>query len=272
MIRIHACRKAYRGQHRQIAVQVLDGLDLSVGAEEFVSVLGPSGCGKTTLLRIVAGLTPWDSGDVIVNGRPVSGPGPDRGMVFQDFALLPWATVAENVAFGLELRGVERRARTDTAARLIDAVGLRGFSSHYPHQLSGGMQQRVGLARALAIDPAILLLDEPFGSVDALARRLLQEDLLTLHAKTRKTVLLVTHSVDEAARLGDRVVLLSPRPARVIEVIDTGLPRPRPAHVGAAPRFVELKEYLWDRIKALPGLERRGRGDATPVPDRPSDD
>jgi NitT/TauT family transport system ATP-binding protein len=233
-------------------VPVLDGVDLSVKAQELVAVLGPSGCGKTTLLRIVAGLTPWDSGDVLVDGKPVSGPGPERGMVFQDFALLPWATVVDNVAFGLELRGVHRNERTERARRLIDSVGLSGFGDHYPHQLSGGMQQRVGLARALAIDPKILLLDEPFGSLDSVTRRVLQEDLLALHFSTRKTVLLVTHSVDEAARLGDRVVLLSARPARVIEVIDTGLPRPRSEHIGADPRFVELKEHLWDRIKSLP--------------------
>lgn len=254
MIEVRRCRKVYQGNNGQGTVHVLDGVDLSVAAEEFVAVLGPSGCGKTTLLKIVAGLTPCDSGDVFVNGRPVDGPGPDRGMVFQDFALLPWATVADNVAFGLELRGVDRGERTDRAARLIDAVGLRGFSNHYPHQLSGGMQQRVGLARALAIDPKILLLDEPFGSLDSLTRRLLQEDLLTLHTATRKTVLLVTHSVDEAARLGDRVVLLSARPARVLEVIETGLPRPRPPHIGTDPRFVELKELLWERVKALPGV------------------
>jgi NitT/TauT family transport system ATP-binding protein len=257
MIRMRACRKAYHGPDGRGVVPVLDGIDLVVAPEEFVSVLGPSGCGKTTLLRIVAGLTPWDSGDVLVNGHPVTGPGPDRGMVFQDFALLPWATVAENVAFGLELRGVSRHARIGVTDRLIATVGLQGFANHYPHQLSGGMQQRVGLARALAIDPAILLLDEPFGSVDSLTRRLLQEDLLRLHVETRKTVLLVTHSVDEAARLGDRIVLLGPRPARVLEVLDTNLPRPRPPHLGADARFVELKERLWDRIKAMPGIERQ---------------
>jgi len=260
MIRIRGCHKAYHGPDSREVVPVLDGIDLAVAPEEFVSVIGPSGCGKTTLLRIVAGLTPWDSGDVFVNGRPVTGPGPDRGMVFQDFALLPWATVAENVAFGLELRGVDRCARLDVAARLIETVGLQGFANHYPHQLSGGMQQRVGLARALAIDPSILLLDEPFGSVDSLTRRLLQEDLLRLHFETRKTVLLVTHSVDEAVRLGDRIVLLGPRPARVLEVFDTKLPRPRPPHLGADPQFVDLKERLWDRIKAVPGIGRQEEG------------
>ncbi len=252
MIEIRECRKTYGGERAQPPVRILDGVTFSAADREFVAVLGPSGCGKTTLLRIVAGLIPWDSGDVLVNGRPVDGPGTDRGMVFQDFALLPWATVVDNVAFGLALRGVDRRERTERAASLIEAIGLRGFADYYPHQLSGGMQQRVGLARALAIDPKILLLDEPFGSLDSVTRRLLQEDLLALHYTTQKTVLLVTHSVDEAARLGDRVVLLSARPARVLEVIETGLPRPRPEHIGTDPRFVELKEHLWDRVKTLP--------------------
>lgn len=251
MIKIRQCRKTYRSEGPLQPVAVLDGVDLAVRPEEFVCVLGPSGCGKTTLLRIVAGLEPWDSGEVIVNGAPVTGPGPDRAMVFQDFALLPWSTVIDNVGFGLELRGMPVAERKGVAKRLIDTVGLTGFERHYPHQLSGGMQQRVGLARALAVDPQILLLDEPFGSLDSLTRRALQEDVLRLHEATRKTVLLVTHSVDEAARLGDRVVLLGIRPARVVDVIETGLPRPRPPHVGTDRQFVELKEHLWDRVKAL---------------------
>ena len=253
-IDIRNCRKTYEGSNGQQPVPVLDGVNLSVAAEEFVVVLGPSGCGKTTLLRILAGLTPWDSGDVLVRGRKVEGPGADRGVVFQDFALLPWATVLENVAFGLSLRGVDRRERTDRAVRLIESIGLQGFSDHYPHQLSGGMQQRVGLARALAIDPAILLLDEPFGALDSLTRRRLQEDLLDLHLSTKKTILLVTHSVDEAARLADRVVLMSARPGRVLEIINTRLPRPRPERLGTDLRFVELKEHLWDRVKTLPDI------------------
>jgi ABC-type nitrate/sulfonate/bicarbonate transport system ATPase subunit len=270
MIRLHGVSKTYPAPDGRHLVRVLDKLDLAVARNEFVSVLGPSGCGKTTLLRIVAGLTPPDSGAVLVNGRPVQGPGPDRGMVFQDFALLPWATVAENIAFGLELRGFDRTTRLATAAALTEAVGLRGFSDYYPHQLSGGMQQRVGLARALAVNPDILLLDEPFGSVDALTRRLLQEDLLRLHAETPKTVLLVTHSVDEAVRLGDRIVLLGPRPAQVLEVVATDLPRPRPAHLGADARFIELKEHLWARLKSLPGLTDEPR--ATPERREPTRD
>lgn len=251
MIELRQCRKQHPGQNGQPPVPVLDGIDLSVHAHEFVAVLGPSGCGKTTLLRIVAGLTGWDSGDVLVGGRRVTGPGPDRAMVFQDFALLPWATVLDNVAFGLDLRRTEHGERSRVTASLIETMGLRGFEHHYPHQLSGGMQQRVGLARALAVNPQVLLLDEPFGSLDSLTRRVLQEELIRLHETTRKTVLLVTHSVDEAARLGDRIVLLGPRPARIVETIDTGLPRPRPPHIGTDPRFNALKEHLWDRVKAL---------------------
>ena len=253
-IDIRNCRKTYPGPGGQPPALVLDGVNLSIAAQEFVVVLGPSGCGKTTLLRILAGLTPWDSGDVLVNGRPVDGPGADRGMVFQDFALLPWATVIENVAFGLSLRGVDRAERTERAARLIESIGLHGFAAHYPHQLSGGMQQRVGLARALAIDPAILLLDEPFGALDSLTRRRLQEDLLDVHAATKKTILLVTHSVDEAARLADRIVLMSVRPGRILEIIETGLPRPRPEHLGSDPRFIAMKEHLWDRVRTLPDI------------------
>jgi NitT/TauT family transport system ATP-binding protein len=249
MISIIGCRKSFTGKRQLV---VLDGIDLAVQAHEFVCVLGPSGCGKTTLLHIVAGLTPWDSGQVVVNGRPVTGPGSDRAMVFQDFALLPWATIEANVAFGLELRGVPRTERLETARRLLRSVGLQGFERHHPHELSGGMQQRVGLARALAVNPEILLMDEPFGSVDSLTRRVLQEDLLRVHFETRKTVLLVTHSVDEAARLGDRVVLLSARPSKILEVVETGLSRPRPRDLGTDRRFVELKEFLWERVKTLP--------------------
>ncbi|MGE3176710.1 MAG: ABC transporter ATP-binding protein [Vicinamibacterales bacterium] len=251
MIEVRGCRKLYRGDGSRAPVPVLDGIDLSVADHEFACVLGPSGCGKTTLLRILAGLTSWDAGEVLVDGQPVTGPGLDRAMVFQDFALLPWANVLDNIAFGLELRGVDAAERRATALRLVDEVGLAGFARHYPHQLSGGMQQRVGLARALAVEPRILLLDEPFGALDSLTRRTLQDDLLRLHGTARQTVVLVTHSVDEAARLGDRVILLGARPARVVEVVKTELPRPRPPHLGAHPRFVALKEYLWDRVTAL---------------------
>lgn len=251
MIELQNCRKVYTSQNGQTPVLALDGLDLTVRPQQFVCLLGPSGCGKTTLLKVIAGLIPLDGGQVCIDGQRVVGPGPDRAMVFQNFALLPWADVAKNVAFGLELRGVPRREREDKAGELIRAVGLTGFEHHYPRQLSGGMQQRVGLARALAVDPKILLMDEPFGSVDEQTRRLLQEDLLALHERTPKTVLFVTHSMDEAVRLGDQVVLLTPRPGRVREAIDVGLPRPRPPDLEELRRFVELKEYLWEQLRAM---------------------
>ncbi|MFQ5855415.1 MAG: ABC transporter ATP-binding protein [Anaerolineae bacterium] len=251
MIDVRGCCKVYPSRDGQAEVVALEGVDLVVKEREFVCLLGPSGCGKTTLLKIVGGLIPWEEGEVLIDGRPVTGPGPDRGMVFQNFALLPWADVLTNVAFGLELRGVPKEERQRTAMELIKAVGLSGFEHHYPRHLSGGMQQRVGLARALAVDPKIMLMDEPFGSVDAQTRRILQEDLLRLHQREQKTVIFVTHSMDEAVRLGDRVVLLSPRPGRVQESIDVPLPRPRPPAVGKIPAFVELKEYLWEKLKAM---------------------
>lgn len=251
MIELRGCRKTYASQNGQAPVLALDGVNLIIRPQEFVCLLGPSGCGKTTLLKAIAGLLPLDEGEVRINGRPVTGPGPDRAMVFQDFALLPWADVMTNVAFGLELRGVPEVKRGQTARELIDAVGLTGFERHYPRQLSGGMQQRVGLARALAVDPQILLMDEPFGAVDAQTRRLLQEDLLALLDRTRKTVVFVTHSMEEAVRLGDRVVLMTPRPGRVRSTIEVEFPRPRPPDLDKHPHFAELKEYLWQQLREM---------------------
>lgn len=251
MIELRDCRKIYPSENGQAPVIALDGVDLIIQTQEFVCLLGPSGCGKTTILKSIAGLIPLDGGEVCIDGVRVVSPGPDRAMVFQHFALLPWADVMTNVAFGLELRGVPKPVREQTARDLIRAVGLAGFERHYPRQLSGGMQQRVGLARALAVDPKILLMDEPFGAVDEQTRRLLQEDLLALHERTRKTVVFVTHSMDEAVRLGDRVVLLTPRPGRAKEAIDVALPRPRSPDLDMNPRFIELKEYLWEQLRAM---------------------
>jgi len=230
-------------------VLALDGVDLSIAHREFVCLLGPSGCGKTTLLKAIAGLVTLDSGEIFINGLPVTGPGSDRAMVFQDFALLPWADVLSNVAFGLELRGVAKTVREAAARELIARVGLAGFERHYPRQLSGGMQQRVGLARALAVNPEILLMDEPFGALDAQTRRLLQEDLLALLQATPHTVVFVTHSVEEAVLLADRVVVLTPRPGRVCDIVTVDLPRPRPPDVNLLPRFSELTARLWRELK-----------------------
>jgi NitT/TauT family transport system ATP-binding protein len=251
MIELRGCRKTYASRNGQAPVLALDDVNLTIQPREFVCLLGPSGCGKTTLLKAIAGLLPLDEGEVCIDGQPVTGPGTDRAMVFQDFALLPWADVVTNVAFGLELRGVPKATREQTARELIGAVGLAGFERHYPRQLSGGMQQRVGLARALVVDPQILLMDEPFGAVDAQTRRLLQEDLLSLLDRTRKTVVFVTHSMEEAVRLGDRVVLMTPRPGRVRNTIEVELPRPRPSDLEKHPHFAELKEYLWQQLREM---------------------
>jgi len=251
MIEVKHCSKIYPSRNEQPAVVALENIDLVVQKQEFLCLLGPSGCGKTTLVKMIGGLVPWDKGEILINNQPVTGPGPDRSMVFQNFALLPWSDVLTNVAFGLELRGVPKKEREEKAMELIRSVNLSGFEHHYPNHLSGGMQQRVGLARALAVDPQILLMDEPFGSVDAQTRRTLQEDLLRFHQNTQKTVIFVTHSMEEAVRLGDRVVLLSPRPGRVQESVDVPLPRPRQDGIDRLPEFVELKEYLWQKLREM---------------------
>ena len=231
-------------------IQALTDVNLSVRENEFVSIIGPSGCGKTTLLKMIDGLLPYDSGEILIAGRKVTGPGPERAVVFQTFALLPWRTVLANVEFSLELRHVPRDQRAETAREYIRRVGLAEFENHYPHELSGGMQQRAGLARALAVNPMILLMDEPFGSVDAQTRQFLQEELLQLWQREQKTVIFVTHSMDEAVYLSDRVVVMTPRPGRVAEILDVPLPRPRVAdHVRRDSRFVDLTNYIWDSLK-----------------------
>ncbi|PYM88221.1 MAG: ABC transporter ATP-binding protein, partial [Candidatus Rokuibacteriota bacterium] len=222
-------------------VQALVDVHVRVRAGEFLSLIGPSGCGKTTLLKTIAGLVAPDSGRVVVGGRTVEGPGRECSVVFQDFALLPWATVQKNAEFGLLLRGVPAAARAERARGMIAKVGLAGFEHAYPAQLSGGMQQRVGLARALAVNPQVLLMDEPFASIDEQTRRVFQDDLLQLWSEERKTVVLVTHSMEEAIYLSDRVVVLSPRPGRVHQVLDVPLPRPREgAGVRATAEFARL--------------------------------
>jgi NitT/TauT family transport system ATP-binding protein len=234
------------------AVQALVDIAVHVRAGEFLSLIGPSGCGKTTLLKIIAGLVPADRGRVSVGGRVVSGPGRECSVVFQDFALLPWATVQRNVEFGLLLRGVVPAERAARARRAIGKVGLAGFEAAYPAQLSGGMQQRVGLARALAVNPQVLLMDEPFASIDEQTRRVFQDDLLSLWSEERKTVVLVTHSMEEAIYLSDRVVVLSPRPGRVHRVLDVPLPRPREAgEVRATAEFARLVDDLWKILRKL---------------------
>ncbi len=227
-------------------VEALASLNLEVLDHEFVSVLGPSGCGKTTLLRIVAGLETATSGTVELDGGAVTRPCPRMAMIFQEYSLYPWRNVLDNIAFGLEVKGEPAAERRKVAAQYLDLVSLADFAYHYPYELSGGMRQRVAVARALAIEPQILLMDEPFGALDAQTRNMLQKELLAIWEKTRKTILFVTHSVDEAVYLSDRIVVLSARPGRVRDVVSIDLPRPRDR---TSPGFAAIRRYVLDLIE-----------------------
>ena len=229
-------------------VRALERISFEVRESEFLSIVGPSGCGKSTLLRIMAGLVRPDDGRVLVGGKPVTGPGPERAMVFQEYALLPWADVLSNVAFGLKLRGVPTATRQARARELIELVGLKGCENALPRQLSGGMRQRVSLARALAVDPQVLLMDEPLGSLDEISRRGMQAELLRIWERDKKTAVFVTHSVDEAVFLSDRIVVMGTRPGRVIDVIDVGLPRPRERGIDETPEFARIRASVWGAL------------------------
>jgi NitT/TauT family transport system ATP-binding protein len=225
-------------------------VELNVRSNEVLCIVGPSGCGKTTLLRCIGGLLAPSSGHVLIDGQTVSSPRPGVAIVFQHFGLLPWKTVENNVAFGLKIAGVSRQQLAERVEHYIRLVGLAGFENQYPYQLSGGMQQRVGLARALAIHPEILLMDEPFASVDAQTREVLQEELLRLHERERKTMVFITHSIDEALILGDRVAVMATRPGRVKEVLSVNFARPRdPAAVRAEPRYTEMRNHIWEELR-----------------------
>jgi NitT/TauT family transport system ATP-binding protein len=256
-IEVRGLGKVYEEPDGGAEFRALLDVDLTVQRGEFVSLIGPSGCGKTTLLKIIDGLIPYDEGELIVHGEPVRGPGRDRAVVFQNFALLPWLRVRENIGFGLKLQHVDQKVVDATVDDLIRMVGLEGFEDRYPRQLSGGMQQRVGLARALAVDPAILLMDEPFGALDAQTRNILQADLLDIWERTRKTVIFVTHAMDEAVFLSDRVVIMGAKPGRVHEIIDIDLPRPRTDETRVDPRYIELSAYVWDVLRTMIDHPRR---------------
>jgi NitT/TauT family transport system ATP-binding protein len=232
-------------------VEALKNLSLEFPRGELTSLLGPSGCGKTTLLKIIAGLLKPSSGQVEVDGKTVTGPGPDRAFVFQDFALLPWANVLRNVAFGLELRRVARSEREAIAEKYIREVGLAGFEKKYPHQLSGGMRQRVGLARALSVDAQVLLLDEPFSAVDEQTRRKFQEDLLSLIATERKTFIFVTHSIEEAVYVSDQIAILLPRPSRVSEIIRPSSFRGKGVNnIRRDPEYLDIVDEIWASLRS----------------------
>lgn len=232
------------------ALSVFDGINLNVNDNEFVSILGPSGCGKTTLLRIVAGLEQATDGKVLVAGEETDKPRPDMTLVFQNFRLLPWKTVEDNVGYGLRLRGRSKREARLQAQPFIKMVGLEGREQKYPYQLSGGMQQRVGLARALAIQPNILLMDEPFGALDAQTRELMQDELLKIWLANRKTVIFVTHSIDEAIVLSDRVIIMQTNPGRVVKDIRIPFDRPRnPAEIRNDQQFASLRAEMWGLLR-----------------------
>ncbi len=245
IIEVEGIHKIYNG-----AVTALENIHLEFNRGELTSLLGPSGCGKTTLLKILAGLLKPTSGEVRVNGKPVTGPGPERAFVFQDFALMPWATVLRNASYGLELQGVGKREREDRARHYVAEVGLAGFEDKYPHELSGGMRQRVGLARALAVNADVLMMDEPFSAVDEQTRRKFQEDLIRLREIEQKTFILVTHSIEEAVYLSDRIVLLSPRPGRVSQIVTPNIDRHGdPEAIRRNPEYLDLIDDIWAGLR-----------------------
>lgn len=229
-------------------VLAIDRLSLEVENGTFVSVVGPSGCGKSTLLLIIDGLLKPTAGTVAIDGRPITSPGRDRAMVFQEASLFPWYTALRNCAYGLECQGVDRREAEIRARQLLTTVGLEGFEHHYPSELSVGMQQRANLARAIAVDPEVLLMDEPFAALDAQTRELMQAELLRIWTQTQKTVVFITHQIDEAIYLSDRVIVMSARPGRIIDDIGIKLSRPRSLDIKRSPEFAALEQRVWSRL------------------------
>jgi NitT/TauT family transport system ATP-binding protein len=241
-------KKVYTKNGRPL--EVLDVERFSVREREFITVIGPSGCGKSTFLHIMGGFIKAEAGSIQVYGKEVSGPGPDRGMMFQEFALFPWRTVAGNVAWGLEAQGVPKTQIDEVVLRHLEMTGLADFAHHFPAELSGGMKQRVALARVLAFDPKVLLMDEPFGALDSQTREAMQEELMRLWETTHKTIVFVTHDIEEAVYLGDRVVVLTARPGRIREEVHIDLPRPRELDVKKSIRCHEYRNYIWDLIRS----------------------
>ena len=240
-------------------VKALDEVSLTVGAREFVALLGPSGCGKSTLLYLIGGFLPVESGAITVDGKPVTKPGPDRGIVFQHFALFPWKTVRGNILYGLERQGMPKGEREKRAMQFIELVGLAGFEDSYPSQLSGGMKQRAAIARTLAFDPTILLMDEPFGALDAQTRGLMQGELLRIWQRTPKTVIFVTHDVQEAVYLAERVAVMSARPGRIKTIVDTRFDKNDP-NIFKNPAFIGKVDEIWNLVReeAIKAQGKRG--------------
>ncbi len=246
MIKIEGLEKIFFNEGREVVA--VNDFSLNIKKSELISIVGPSGCGKTTVLNLLAGLESPTKGSIKINGDVIKGPGSDRGMIFQEGGLLPWRNVIRNVEFGLEIKGINPGKRRSVAKKYIKLVGLTGFEDSYPFELSGGMMQRVALARMLAFDPEMLLMDEPFASVDALTRENLQDELLKIWSEMKKTIIFVTHSIDEAIYLSDRVAVMSARPGRVKKVLDITLGRPREG-IRALPEFARLREEIWEALQ-----------------------
>jgi NitT/TauT family transport system ATP-binding protein len=246
---ISGVSKAFPRQGKDGMLSVLSDVNFTLAEQTFTCLVGPSGCGKSTLLRIIDGLMPPDTGEVRIGGERITAPSLDRGFVFQHFNLLPWRTVMGNIEFGLENLGMKKDERRPRAAEILKLVDLEGFEGYYPGQLSGGMQQRVGLARALAVDPSLLLMDEPFGSVDDQTRMLLQEELLNIWERDQKTVVFVTHDIEEALYLGDRVVVMRARPSQISRIVEVPFGRPRSDGVRGSPDMARLKQEIWNELK-----------------------
>ena len=236
-----------RGRKQQIAA--LQDFNLDIREGEFFTLLGPSGCGKSTFLNVLAGLARKSGGSISIDGQPASGINREQGVVFQGYALFPWRTVLENIEVGLEIRKIPKRERRETAEQFLHLVGLSGFGQRYPHELSGGMRQRVAIARSLAYSPSLLLMDEPFAALDAQTREILQSELLRIWEQHKTTIVFITHSLDEAIYLSDRIAVMTHRPGRIKSVLDIALPRPRPAEIRHAPAFVQLREQAWDVLR-----------------------
>jgi NitT/TauT family transport system ATP-binding protein len=247
LLEVNDLVKTFRRGARE--VRAIDRFSLAVDEGEFVAIVGPSGCGKSTFLHILGGFEPYESGSMRLNDAPIRGPGPDRGMLFQEFALYPWRSVIGNVGWALEVQGRKRAERVAVAEKYLKMVGLSAFRDAYPAELSGGMKQRVALARVLAFEPRILLMDEPFGALDAQTRELMQEELNAIWQQTRKTVLFVTHDIDEAIYLADRVIVFTARPGRLKDEIPIGLERPRHIDVRKSTEYMTYRNRVWDSLR-----------------------
>jgi NitT/TauT family transport system ATP-binding protein len=257
MLKIEGLSKSFSRQGKTITA--LEGFDLEVAEGEFVAIVGPSGCGKSTFLHMFGGFEPKNAGRMLLDGHEVVGPGVDRGMLFQEYALYPWRTVMGNVLWPLEAQGLPKAERQKIAAKFINLVGLSDFTNHYPNELSGGMKQRVALARLLALNPRVLLMDEPFGALDAQNRELLQEELERIWEQTRKTVLFVTHDIDEAIYLADRVIIFTARPGKIKADLRIDLPRPRSIEIKKTSEYAHYRNTIWDLLR---GEVLRARADA----------